>query len=137
MARISETEPIVFAVDDDRSVREGLSALKADEAARQLRASATELRRRYESLTAREREVMPLVISGLLNKQIASELVTSEVTVKMHRGQVMHKMQAESVIDLLRMAEAISIAQLHHPKLKYHRANPGRSAIVYADASSR
>ena len=84
-------------------------ALKADDAARTHRVRATELRRRYESLTPREQEVMKLVISGLLNKQIASELGTSEVTVKMHRGQVMHKMQAESVVELLRMAETISI----------------------------
>ena len=84
-------------------------ALKADDAARTHRVRATELHRRYESLTPREQEVMKLVISGLLNKQIASELGTSEVTVKMHRGQVMHKMQAESVVELLRMAETISI----------------------------
>ncbi len=82
-------------------------ALKADRAAREQRALAIELRRRYESLTPREREVMQLVITGLLNKQIASELGTSEITIKMHRGQVMHKMKAESVVKLLRMAEAI------------------------------
>jgi len=83
-------------------------ALKTDEAARKHRTHAGELRRRYESLTPREREVMQLVISGMLNKQIASELGTSEVTVKMHRGQAMHKMRAESVVELLRMAETIS-----------------------------
>jgi FixJ family two-component response regulator len=93
-------------------------ALKTDEAARQHRARATELRRRYESLTPREREVMQFVISGMLNKQIASELGTSEVTVKMHRGQVMHKMEAESVIELLRMAETISIIPAGSPHTK-------------------
>src|SRR6266487_2529739 len=84
-------------------------ALKTDEAARKHRARATELHRRYKSLTHREREVMRFVISGMLNKQIASELGTSEVTVKMHRGQAMHKMEAQSVIDLLQMPEAITI----------------------------
>ena len=86
-------------------------ALKADLAAREQRARAAELRGRYESLTQREREVMRLVVTGLLNKQIAGELGTSEVTVKMHRGQVMHKMKAESVVDLLRMSEAIATTE--------------------------
>src|SRR5262249_31074979 len=83
-------------------------ALESDRAAHEQRAKATELRHRYESLTPREREVMQLVIRGLLNKQIASELGASEITIKMRRGQVMHKMRAESVVDLLRMSEAIS-----------------------------
>ena len=83
-------------------------ALKTDRAAREQRVRAIELRHRYESLTPREREVMQLVVSGLLNKQIAGELGISEITIKMHRGQVMHKMKAESVVELLRMAEAIA-----------------------------
>jgi FixJ family two-component response regulator len=83
-------------------------ALDSDRAARERRAKAAELRRRYESFTPREREVMQLVVRGLLNKQIASELGASEVTIKMHRGQVMHKMKAESVVELLRMAETIA-----------------------------
>jgi len=85
-----------------------LQALDSDRAAREQRAKAAELRRRYESLTPREREVMQLVVRGMLNKQIASELGASEVTIKMHRGQVMHKMRAESVVELLRMAETIA-----------------------------
>ena len=83
-------------------------ALDSDRAAREQRAKAAELRRRYESLTPREREVMHFVVRGLLNKQIASELGASEVTIKMHRAQVMHKMRAESVVELLRMAETIA-----------------------------
>jgi FixJ family two-component response regulator len=83
-------------------------ALDSDREAREQRAKIAELRRRYDSLTPREREVMQLVVRGLLNKQIASELGASEVTIKMHRGQVMHKMRAQSVVELLRMAETIS-----------------------------
>src|SRR5262245_33643993 len=94
-------------------------ALDSDRVAREQRAKATELRRRYESLTPREREVMQLVVRGLLNKQIASELGSSEVTIKMHRGQVMHKMRAQSVVELLRMAETIrsSSAGSSHTKV--------------------
>lgn len=84
-------------------------ALKTDRAAREQRVRAAEFRRRYESLTPREREVMQFVVSGLLNKQIAGELDISEITVKMHRGQVMHKMKAQSVVELLHMAEMIAL----------------------------
>jgi len=84
-------------------------ALENDRAARQERARVTELRRRYESLTKREGEVMKLIVSGLLNKQIAGELGTSEVTIKIHRGHVMLKMKAQSVVELVRMAEKIGI----------------------------
>ena len=84
-------------------------ALEIDRAARQERSLVADMRRRYESLTNREREVMRLVVSGLLNKQIAGELGSSEVTVKMHRGQVMRKMKARSIVELLRMAEKIGI----------------------------
>jgi FixJ family two-component response regulator len=84
-------------------------ALEQDRTNRQQEEEMAALRQRWESLTPREREVLPLVVSGLLNKNIAGEIGTSETTVKVHRGQLMRKMGADSLAELVRLAERIGI----------------------------
>jgi len=85
------------------------TAVRMDQERRQDLVQIVQLRERYALLTSRERQVMVLVASGLMNKQVASELSISEVTVKMHRGSLMRKMGARSVATLARMAEALNI----------------------------
>jgi FixJ family two-component response regulator len=85
------------------------AALAQDRVRRQKDSEVAELRRRFQSLTSRERELLPLVVSGRSNKEIAAEIGTSEITVKVHRGHLMRKMQAGSFASLLRMAADLQI----------------------------
>jgi FixJ family two-component response regulator len=96
-------------VDEQDLLRAIQEAIERDRRTRQQHADMRQLRDRYESLTPREQEVMRQVVSGLLNKQIAAELRITEDTVKFHRGHIMRKMRADSLADLVRMAETLGI----------------------------
>ena len=85
-------------------------AIERDRVTRRQRAKSVELRRRYESLGPREREVFECLVSGMLNKQMADKLGTTERTIKFHRGQIMRKMEAKSVAELVRFAYGLGIA---------------------------
>jgi RNA polymerase sigma factor (sigma-70 family) len=100
-------------------------ALERDRTKRQEESEIAILRKRLESLTPREREVLPLVVSGLLNKQIAGEIGTSESTVKVHRSQLMRKMGADSFADLVRLAEKIGILHERALTVNRDRSNDG------------
>lgn len=84
-------------------------AIERDREARSREAEMTNLRRRYTSLTTREQQVLGLVVGGLFNKQIAAKIGISEPTVKLHRGRLMDKMQAESLADLISMAQRLRV----------------------------
>jgi FixJ family two-component response regulator len=86
------------------------AGIAADRAARQKRSEVAELQKHYELLTPREREVLPFVVAGFLNKQTAADLGTTEITIAVHRGQIMRKMGARSLADLVRMADKLGIA---------------------------
>ena len=108
-------------------------AVEQDCWTRQQRAKLAQLRERHDRLTAREHDVLELVVSGRLNKQIARELGTSEVTVKRHRGQVMEKMEAKSVADLVRMTDKLGISPLPGARSEA----PANRALVATAGMSR
>lgn len=110
------TKPFVEA-DLIRAVH---AAIAQDRAVRRKRADLAELNQRLASLTPREREVLPLVVSGLLNKQAAAELGISEITIQIHRSNVMHKMRAGSFAELVRMAETMGIPMSHSRHVDRH-----------------
>ncbi|MGY8662393.1 response regulator transcription factor [Bradyrhizobium sp. UFLA05-109] len=87
------------------------AAIERDRKRRDLEKTVSDLRSRFESLTPRERDILPLVTSGLLNKQVAAELGLAEITVKIYRGQVMRKMRARTLADLIKMSEALGISR--------------------------
>jgi FixJ family two-component response regulator len=103
-------------VDEQDLLKAIEEAIERDRRTRQQHADMRDLRDRYESLTAREQEVLRQVVSGLLNKQIAAELRITEDTVKFHRGHIMRKMRADSLADLVRMAESLGIGSNQRPK---------------------
>jgi FixJ family two-component response regulator len=97
-----------------RSLLEAIhAAIERDRTAHKERLESEELRQRYEQLTAREREVMTLVVAGMLNKQVAGELATTERTIKFHRANIMQKMQVESLADLVRIAGRLGVSGKH------------------------
>jgi FixJ family two-component response regulator len=96
-------------------------AIERSQTALENEAEMQALRGRYASLTPREREVMALVVSGLLNKQVGFELGISEITVKGHRGKAMLKMKADSVADLVKMAVRLRLAPISNPLHVYER----------------
>jgi FixJ family two-component response regulator len=103
-------EVLTKPFDDQVLLDAVYQALERERVARIQRDELHLLRRRYETLTAREREVMGLVVTGLLNKQVAHALGTVEKTIKVHRAQVMHKMEAESLAELVRMADRLGLS---------------------------
>lgn len=94
---------------DDQMLSAVATAIDADRARRAATAETDALRERHGRLTPREREVMALVVTGLMNKQVAARMDLSEITVKIHRGNVMRKMEAQSLADLVRMAELLEV----------------------------
>lgn len=95
---------------DERGLQGAIEkAISMDRSARQKRSELTHLKDRFSLLTPREQEVLPFVVTGFLNKQTAAELGTSEITIRVHRGQIMRKMGARSLAELVRMADKLGV----------------------------
>lgn len=103
------TEFLSKPVEEEDLLRAIDAAIRTDDEIRRKTAELNEIKKRYALLTPRERDVFPFVVSGLLNKQTAWELGTSEITIRIHRGQIMKKMEAQSLADLVRMAAKLGI----------------------------
>jgi len=101
--------------DDQELLRAIHIAIDQDRIARQRRSELAELRKRYTLLTPREREVLPFVVAGFANKETAADLGTSEITIGVHRGQIMRKMDAGSLAELVRMADRLGIPPSARP----------------------
>jgi FixJ family two-component response regulator len=111
-----DAPPIVFISFGDEELLQAIhAAISVDRTAREKRSEIAELQRHYQLLTLREREVLPFVVAGFANKVTASELGTSEITIGVHRGQIMRKMDAKSLADLVRMADKLGIARAKSP----------------------
>jgi len=107
--KLGATEFLTKPLNDQALLDAVEQALARDCVDRKERSEISKLRARFDKLTRREREVMKLVVAGMLNKQIASELETSEITIKVHRARVMHKMQAGSLAELVKLTERLHL----------------------------
>jgi FixJ family two-component response regulator len=101
--------------DDQELLRAINAAIDQDRIARRKRSELAELQKHYKLLTPREREVLPFVVAGFANKQTGADLGTSEITIGVHRGQIMRKMAARSLADLVRMADKLGIPRIAEP----------------------
>jgi FixJ family two-component response regulator len=107
-------------IDDEALLAAIAEALDVDRERRATSLNLSDLQQRYATLTSREREVMALVTAGLMNKQVAARLSLSDITVKIHRGSVMRKMKAQSLADLVRMAEDLDARDLSAARFRPH-----------------